>query len=105
MGQVEHFWGLCQMMVERMMYLKESLDLSGDENICMTSLITQKIVYLHCYGLLDHPAIRQNNAYTFSYIFHPDAMLDGRFNLAKIDAAFLLTKEGEGMLVEEGRYV
>lgn len=71
----------------------------------MTSLIAQKIVYLHCYGLLDHTAIRQSNAYVFKYIFHPDAMLDARFNLGKIDAAFLLTKEGEGMSVEEERYV
>lgn len=93
------------MMVESMMSMKESLDLSEDENICMTSLIAQKIVYLHCYGLLDHPAIKQSNTYIFMYIFHPDATLDGRFNLGKIDAAFMLIKEGEGIPVEEGRYV
>lgn len=71
----------------------------------MTTLIVQKIACLHYYGLLDHPAVRQSNAYYFRYIFHPDALLDGVFNLGKIDAAFHFIKKGVGLPVEEGTFV
>ncbi len=74
------------------MVQRESSGLSEEENICMSTLITLKIIYFTHYRLLDEPTVRHNNGPTFSYVFHPDATLDNQFALCRINAALLITK-------------